>query len=157
MHSMKKYQIAQINIAKARDAIDSNTMKGFVDRLDEINALADKSSGFVWRLQTDEGDATSIQAFDDPMLIVNLSVWEDIESLKRFVYQSIHIELVRDRDAWFSKILEAHQVLWWVPAGHIPSIEEGKDRLQYLEDNGPTEKAFTFAKSFALPHHDATL
>ena len=153
---MQKYQIAQINIAKARDAIDSVEMKGFVDRLDEINALADKSPGFVWRLQTEDGDATSIQAFDDPMFIVNLSVWESIESLKLFVYQSTHVELVRDRDAWFSKIIQAHQTLWWIPVDHIPTIEEGRDRLKFLDENGPTETAFTFAKSFALPHHDAT-
>lgn len=96
---MAKYQLAQINIAKARDAMDSETMQGFVDRLDEINALADKSTGFVWRLQTEDGDATSIQAFEDPTLIVNMSVWENIDSLRNFVYKSIHVELVRDRDA----------------------------------------------------------
>ena len=154
---MAKYHIAQINIAKARDVLDSNTMKGFVDRLDEINTLADKSPGFVWRLQTEEGDATSVQAFGDPMLIVNLSVWKDIESLKQFVYKSNHVELVRDRDAWFSKMLQAHQVLWWIPVGHIPSVEEGKNRLQYLEANGPTEKAFTFAKSFAVQQDDVVV
>ena len=145
---MSKYQLAQINIAKARDTMDSETMKGFVDRLDEINDLADSQPGFIWRLQTEDGDATSIQAFDDPSLIVNMSVWADIDSLKNFVYKSIHIELVRDRDAWFSKMLQVHQALWWVPANHIPSIEEGKIRLQHLEDNGPSEYAFTFAKPF---------
>jgi hypothetical protein len=149
---MAKFQLAQINIAKARDAMDSETMKGFVDRLDEINALADKSTGFVWRLQTDDGDATSIQAFEDPTLIVNMSVWENIDSLKSFVYKSIHVELVRDRDAWFNKMLQSHQTLWWVPMGHIPSVEEGKERLQHIEKNGPTEHAFTFAKSFNVPH-----
>lgn len=148
---MGKYHLAQINIAKARDAMDSETMKGFVDRLDEINALADKSPGFIWRLQTEEGDATSIQAFGDPALIVNMSVWEDIDSLRHYVYKSVHVELVRDRDAWFSKILQAHQTLWWIPAGHIPSVEEGKEKLQYIDRNGPTENAFTFAKPFAMP------
>ena len=149
---MPEYEIAQLNIAKAQATMDSDTMKGFVDRLEEINALADQSPGFVWRLQTDEGDAITIQAFDDPMLIVNMSVWENIESLKHFVYKSIHIELVRDREAWFSKMLQAHQVLWWIPAGHIPSVEEGKEKLQHIEENGPTEHAFTFAKSFAKTH-----
>ncbi len=81
--------------------MDSETMKGFVDRLDEINNLADNSPGFIWRLQTEEGDATSIKAFDDPSLIVNMSVWENIETLKKFVYKSLHVELIRDRDAWY--------------------------------------------------------
>ena len=148
---MTEYHLAQINIAQARDAMDSEAMKGFVDRLDEINSLADKTSGFVWRLQTEEGDATSIQAFDDPMLLVNMSVWENIESLKSYVYKSIHVELVRDRDAWFSKMLQAHQALWWIPVGHIPTVEEGKEKLQYIEENGSTEDAFTFAKSFDAP------
>ena len=126
-------------------------MKGFVDRLDEINALADDSPGFVWRLQTEEGDATSIQAFDDPNLIVNMSAWENIESLKNFVYKTAHVELIRDRDAWFSKIKTVHQVLWWIPAGHLPSVEEGKERLAGLEANGPNPAAFTFAKPFPVP------
>ncbi len=104
------------------------------------------------RLQTEDGDATSIQAFEDPTLIVNMSVWENIDSLRNFVYKSIHVELVRDRDAWFSKMLQIHQTLWWVPAGHTPSVEEGKERLQHIDKNGPTEYAFTFAKSFDVSH-----
>ena len=129
--------------------MESAAMKGFGDRRDEINTFAVQSPGFIWRLQTEEGDATTIQAFDDPMLIVNMSVWENIESLKHYVYKSIHVELVRDRDAWFSKMLQAHQVLWWVPTGRIPTVEEAKERLQYIDDNGPSEHAFTFSKSFA--------
>lgn len=148
---MNKYHLAQINIAKARDTMDSEMMKGFVDRLDEINSLADQSSGFVWRLQTEDGDSTSIQAFDDPNLIVNMSVWENLDSLRRFVYKSAHVELIRDRSAWFNKMVQAHQALWWIPNGHLPSIEEGKERLHHLEKNGPTEYAFTFAKAFNGP------
>jgi len=145
---MKDHYLAQLNIAQAIDTMDSATMKGFVDRLDEINALADNFPGFVWRLQTEEGDATTIQAFDDPMLIVNMSVWTDLDALKNYVYKSIHVELIRDRSAWFNKLVTAHQVLWWVPVGHIPTVEEAKAKLQYLEDNGPSEQAFTFAKPF---------
>ena len=145
---MNKYNIAQMNIAQARDAMDSETMKGFVDRLDEINALADSSDGFIWRLMTEEGDATSIQAFEDANVIVNMSTWENIDSLKQYVYKSVHVELIRDRDAWFNKMLNAHQVLWWVPVGHIPTVEAGKERLQHLGDNGPSEFAFSFAKPF---------
>ncbi|WP_086932401.1 DUF3291 domain-containing protein [Agarilytica rhodophyticola] len=145
---MNTFQLAQINIAKARATMDSDIMKGFVDRLDEINALADKSEGFVWRLQTDEGDATSIQAYDDPMIIVNMSVWQDLESLKNFVYKTVHVDLIRDRSAWFDKITSAHQALWWIPAGHIPTVEEGREKLEILQRQGPSREAFTFAKPF---------
>jgi len=146
---MNQYHLAQINIAKAKDSMDSDVMKGFVDRLDEINKLADESPGFIWRLQTEEGDATSIQAFDDPSMIVNMSVWESTEALKKFVYKSLHVELIRDREAWFDKIASAHQVLWWVPAGHIPSVEEGKEKLELLQLKGPSKEAFTFARNYA--------
>ena len=148
---MKEYHLAQINIANSRGNRDSEVMKGFVDRLEEINALADNSPGFIWRLQTEEGDATAIQAFDDPLLLVNISVWEDIDSLKHFVYKSLHVELIQDRDAWFAKMQEAHQALWWVPAGHLPSVEEAKEKLTHLRDNGPSEVAFTFSKPFEPP------
>ena len=145
---MNHYHLAQINIAKAQGSMDSEVMKGFVDRLDEINNLADKSPGFVWRLQTEDGDATSIQAFDDPSIIVNMSVWENIETLKNFVYKSLHVDLIRDRDAWFNKIINAHQVLWWIPVGHIPSVSEGKEKLELLELKGPSSEAFTFSEPF---------
>ena len=148
---MNEYHLAQINIAMSRGDRDSEIMKGFVDRLDEINGIADNSPGFLWRLQTEEGDATGIQAFDDPLLLVNVSVWENIDSLKRFVYKSLHVELIQDRDAWFEKLPESHQALWWVAEGHRPSVEEAKAKLRYLQANGPSEVAFTFARSFAPP------
>ncbi len=140
--------LAQINIAQAQDSMDSEHMRGFVERLDEINALADQAPGFVWRLQSDDGDASSIRVFDDPMMMINMSVWKDIESLKNYVYRSIHVELIQNRDAWFNKITSKHQALWWIPKGHIPTEQEGKERLEYLEKHGPTQQAFTFAKSF---------
>ncbi len=145
---MNAFHLAQINIAQARDSMESGTMKGFVNRLDEINALADVSPGFVWRLQTEEGDATSIQAYEDPNLIVNMSVWEDIESLKHYVYKTAHVELIRDRDAWFSKIKTVHQTLWWIPKEHVPTVAEGKEKLAILQSHGPSQQAFTFAKPF---------
>ena len=145
---MEKYHLAQINIANSRGARDNDIMKGFIDRLDEINGIADNSPGFIWRLQTEEGDATAIQAFDDPLLLVNVSVWEHIDSLKKFVYKSLHVELIQDREAWFTKIRDSHQALWWIPEGHIPSVEEAKEKLEYLQANGPSEVAFTFSKSF---------
>ncbi|WP_205743153.1 DUF3291 domain-containing protein [Halioglobus maricola] len=148
---MSKCHLAQINIAHSRDTRDSETMKGFMDRLDEINSVADRFPGFVWRLQTEEGDATAIQAFDDPLLLVNVSVWDGLDSLKAFVYKSLHVELIQDRDAWFEKVRQPHQALWWVPEGHLPSVEEGREKLEYLQANGPSEVAFTFAKSFGPP------
>lgn len=123
-------------------------MIGFTGRLDEINALADTAEGFVWRLQTDDGNATAIRAFDDPSLLVNLSVWESIESLHAFTYRSLHRELLRGRSEWFHPSGGSHQVLWWVAAGHVPDVLEARRRLEHLEAHGPTPHAFTFAHRF---------
>ena len=147
----QKYHIAQLNIAKAVAEMDTETMAGFVARLDEINQLADSAPGFIWRLQTEAGDSTAIRVFKDPLILVNISVWENIESLKTFVYKSFHVELIRDREAWFKKVAEAHQVLWWVEAGHIPSIDEAREKLDFLRENGVSQQAFTFGKPFDAP------
>ena len=147
-----KYNLAQVNIALARDEMASETMAGFVARLAEINELAEKSAGFVWRLKEESGDATSIRVFDDPLLLVNMSVWDSIESLKNYVYKSDHVELIRDRDSWFHKLKEMHQVLWWIPEGHLPTTSEAKERLEHIRLNGPTPFAFTFSKNFPAPH-----
>jgi len=146
---VKKYHLAQINIAEAKAEMDTEMMSGFVTRLDEINALADSFSGFVWRLQSEEGDATALRVFDNALLLVNMSVWESLESLRRFVYKSMHVELIQDRDTWFDKMKAAHQALWWVPEGHIPAAEEGKERLKYIQLHGPGEFAFTFTRPFS--------
>ncbi len=148
---MAGFQLAQINIAQAKDNMESEVMRGFVERLDEINALAEKSEGFVWRLQDDSGNAAEIQVFDDPLLLINMSVWQDIESLKTYVYRSLHVDLLRDRDAWFDKTAKAHQALWWIPTGHIPTEAEGVERLQHLQDHGPSATAFTFARPQPQP------
>jgi hypothetical protein len=145
------YQLAQINIALARDDMASDLMSGFVSRLDEINTLAEGSPGFVWRLQSETGDATGIRVFDDPLMLVNLSVWDDVQALQNFVYKSMHVELVRDRDAWFNKLKSAHQALWWVPQNHRPGTEEARQALAHLQAHGPTPTAFTFAKPFPPP------
>lgn len=145
---MKKYQLAQVNIAEGKAAIDSEVMQGFVERLDEINAIADSAPGFVWRLQTEDGDATTIQAFDNPNMLVNMSVWKDVSSLKNYVYRTIHVELIQDRDAWFDKMKSAHQALWWIEEGHLPTVEEGKQKINILQQLGPSKDAFTFAKGF---------
>ena len=148
---MTRYHLAQINIAKAMADLDSPLMAGFVSRLDEINALAESAKGFVWRLRSDAGDATSIRAFDDPNVYINMSVWETPEDLKNFVYRSAHVELIRDREAWFSRLSEQHQAAWWVSAGSYPSAEEGRDRLLALREQGPSPDAFTLARPFPHP------
>jgi hypothetical protein len=139
-----KYHIAQINIARLRAPLDSPQLAGFVARLEEINALADGAPGFVWRLQTPEGDATYLRPFDDDQIIVNMSVWESVEVLKAYVYKSAHAELLRQRREWFEQFERAYLAMWWVPAGHIPGIDEAKKRLAHLEEHGPSQFAFTF-------------
>jgi hypothetical protein len=140
---MGRYHIAQINIGRIRAELDDPIMAGFVARLDEINALADGSSGFVWRLQTSEGNATYFRPFADERMLLNMSVWESVDSLKHYVYRTAHSELLRQRHEWFEK-LAVYAALWWVPTGHIPGIDEAKKRLAHLEAHGPTEFAFTF-------------
>lgn len=149
---MAEWHLAQMNIARALDNMESTTMAGFVARLEEINALADDAPGFVWRLQDDGGDATNIQAYDEADLLINMSVWQDLESLQNYVYKSAHVELLKNRAAWFDKLADVSQVLWWVPAGEIPTVSEGKARLQHLRDYGVTGSAFTFSKPFPPGH-----
>lgn len=143
-----KFHLAQFNIAEAKAPLVSPKLEGFVQRIDEINALADLEKGFVWRLQDDSGNAMLIQAFDNPDLLINMSIWETVEDLKRFTYQTMHKELIRDRKQWFHHIKKAYYVLWWIPVGHIPSLEEAKERLDLLRENGATAKAFDFKKVF---------
>lgn len=123
-------------------------MQGFYSQLDEINALAAASAGFVWRLKSDSGNATDIQATDDPLLLVNMSVWESIDALFRFAYRSDHRRVFADRRQWFEKPDGPYQVLWWVAAGHEPSVEEALERLERLRADGPTADAFTFQERF---------
>ena len=108
-------------------------MAGFVNRLDEINALADRSPGFVWRLIVNEGNATYLRPFDDSRMLMNMSVWETVEQLRHFVYKTVHIELLRERHAWFEKLAGVYTALWWVPVGHIPVWMRPSQRLAYLE------------------------
>jgi hypothetical protein len=128
--------------------LDEPLMADFVANLDPINALADDSPGFVWRLQTDDGDATSIQAYDDELMIINMSVWESIDQLAEFVYRSGHVAVMRRRREWFER-MRIYMVLWWVPEGHTPTIAEALERLEHLETHGPSPHAFTFKQRFA--------
>jgi len=135
-------QLAQVNIAKMLRSLEDPSMHGFVSRLDEINAIADSSPGFIWRLQTDEGNATYLRPYEDPKILFNLSVWSSIKELKDFLYNTAHVELMRDRRLWFEKAAGPITALWWIEAGTIPSIDEAKLRLEHLQKNGPSAFAF---------------
>ena len=148
---MSEYYIAQINIAHMRAPLTDPIMEDFVAQLPPINALADESPGFVWRLQSEDGDATSIKVYDDDMIIINLTVWESVDALREYVYKSAHQGVLRDRKRWFAKFDGPYYALWWIPAGHIPSIEEGKERLDHLRAQGETAHAFSFKNVFPKP------
>jgi hypothetical protein len=148
--SANEQHLAQFNVARMLAPIDDPVMEGFRSQLDRINALADESPGFVWRLQTEGGDATSIRAYADPLVIVNMSVWESLEALHHYVYKSPHVGPLRDRRQWFEPATTP-VVLWWVPAGHIPAVEEAMERLEHLRVHGPSPRAFTFREPFPPP------
>lgn len=144
------YHIAQANFARMVAPIDDPTMAEFVDLLDPINAIADGSPGFVWRLKPEDG-TVGIFAFEDPRVLFNMSVWEDVDSLEAFTYRSRHIGLIRDRTKWFHPPDRATAALWWVSAGTEPTAAEGRAKLEHLWEHGPTPEAFTFAEHFPHP------
>lgn len=148
---MTNYHLAQLNIGKASDDIDSDTLAPFVSLLSEINALAEGSAGFVWRLKDETGNATSISVYENPRIIVNMSVWEDVKSLQDYVYKSAHTEVMARRRDWFEVMKEAYHVLWWVKAGTKPTMILAKERLDHLQRHGPSEFAFTFKSQFSQP------
>ena len=148
---MPTYHLAQINIARMLAPIDDPIMAEFVSQLTPINALADESPGFVWRLQSESGDATSIKVYDDDFIIVNLTVWESVETLREYVYKGAHHEVLRERKRWFEKFDGPYYALWWVPAGHNPSPEEGKERLDHLREHRDMAYAFSFKNLFPKP------
>lgn len=150
------WQIAQMNIATALYPQDDERIGEFYSQLDEVNALAESSAGFVWRLQSESGNATDIQVGDDPMLIVNMSVWESVEALFDFAYKSAHRNVIAKRREWFKRPDGLYQVLWWVPAGHEPSVDEGMEKLRLLGANGPGAEAFSFKKKFPPPDKSGT-
>lgn len=147
---MSGYHLAQLNIATMRTPLDSPEMADFVGNLDRINQLAETSPGYVWRLETEEGDATALRPFGNEIL-VNLSVWQDLNALRDFVFGSEHVQIMRRRREWFDRMAEAYMVFWWVPAGQRPSVEEAWQRLQLLRTQGPTTAAFTFRQPFPAP------
>lgn len=144
------YQLAQVNIARMIAPLDSDEMRDFVDNLDPINALAEAAPGFVWRLKGDGNDATSLRPYEDERIIVNMSVWESVDALFQYAYYSDHTAYFRRRAEWFVKMTTPAVALWWVEAGHIPTLAEAKVKLELLEKHGPTPQAFTFKQRFSV-------
>ncbi|MET0750722.1 MAG: DUF3291 domain-containing protein, partial [Solirubrobacterales bacterium] len=144
-----------VNIALPREPLDSTALAGFVANLEPVNALADAAPGFVWRLEDESGDATSIRPFDDERLIINMSVWESIEALWEFVYSGRHLEVMRRRREWMTRIASTYMCLWWTPEGELPTVAQARERLDRLEAHGPTPRAFTFKHRYGPPgSHD---
>ncbi len=140
--------LAQINVGRLLYPIGDPRIADFVDNLDRINALAEESPGFVWRLKDDAGNATQIRAYDDPGIIVNMSVWASPEALYEFSYRTAHRRFVQRRKEWFHLFGATYLALWWVDEGHLPDVREGRQRLAHLERFGPTAYAFNFRQSF---------
>ena len=147
---MAPHELAQLNVALPLAPLESEVMAEFMGALDRVNALAERSPGFLWRLQDEGGNATALRPMGEDV-IVNLSVWRDVASLSDFVHKSGHVEYLKRRREWFRRIAEAYVVLWWVPAGHRPAIEEGVARLRQLRERGPSAEAFTFRQVFEPP------
>jgi hypothetical protein len=148
---MAAHHLAQVNVATLRFPLDGPELAGFVAQLEPLNALADGHQGFVWRLQTEDGDATAIRPYDDERIMVNLSVWESLAALRDFVYATRHLEVMRHRREWFQRMADPYLALWWVPAGTVPTVAEARDRLELLARRGPTTGAFTFRVPFPAP------
>jgi hypothetical protein len=147
---MSAFELAQLNIAIMKEPLESPSMADFVASLDRINTLAEAAPGFVWRLQTEEGDATAMRPMGEDTL-VNMSVWRDIESLNRYVYGTAHVDIMRRRKEWFERMRDASVVLWWVRQGHRPTVPEAIAKLELLRTRGPSAEAFTFRHAFLAP------
>ncbi|ANZ36859.1 hypothetical protein BBK82_13030 [Lentzea guizhouensis] len=141
-------ELAQVNISRLLAPLDSPQLAEFVAALDPVNAVADTAPGFRWRLQNEDGNATALRVFDDDWLIVNMSVWESPQALLDYVYGEAHRAVLRGRRQWFHAPAEAMTALWWVPAGHRPSITEAEERLVHLRAHGPTSEAFTLKQIY---------
>lgn len=146
------WHLAQFNIGRLRAPTDDPLLAVFMANLDPINALAEATPGFVWRLQTEDGNATAIRPVaGDELMAVNLSVWESLDSLADYVYRSAHTGFLRRRGEWFERLHDAHLVLWWIPAGTLPTVDDALARLERLRTNGPDAQAFTFRQPFPPP------
>ena len=151
------YVIAQVNIGRLVAPLDSPQLADFVGQLDAVNAVADAAPGFLWRLQTEDGNSTALRAFEsdaegaDGGILINMSVWESVEAFAAFVYGAAHLPVLRRRREWFERITDSYAAVWWVPHGHIPTIREAEDRVKYLRAHGPTPRAFTLKVHFPPP------
>lgn len=153
------FDLAQVNISRLLAPLDSPQLADFIAALDEVNGAGERAPGFRWRLQTEDGNATSIRAFEWDAgesygVIVNLTTWASVEDLASFVFGAAHTPIMRRRRQWFAKVAVATTALWWVPAGHRPTTGEAEDRLRHLRLHGPTSYAFTLRQSWTAP--DAT-
>ena len=148
---MSRFHLAQVNIGRLRAPLEDPLMEGFRSQLAPINALADRTPGFVWRLQTEDGNATAIRPFADERMAINLSVWESLQALQRFVYASEHVAPLRSRKQWFESIEGPILALWWIPVGYVPTVADAKERLEHLKQHGPSGYAFTFRTPFPAP------
>jgi hypothetical protein len=149
MQITDNYNLAQINIARMKGVnIEDSVMKDFADNLDQVNALAENSRGFVWRLKDESNNATSINPYQDEKILVNVSVWENIESLENFTYKTFHTDFLKRRKEWFELFGKAYYALWWIPKGHFPTTQEAVERLEHLQKNGASETAFDFKNRF---------
>jgi heme-degrading monooxygenase HmoA len=152
---MTGHHLAQVNIGLPLEPLESERLRGFVDMLEPINALADAAPGFVWRLQTEDGDATAIRAFEDERLIINMSVWESLESYTAFVFGAEHSAVMRQRRQWFVP-MQVYTAAWWLPAGTRPTPADAVVRLDLLTRLGPTADAFTVKRPFPPPGSSVT-
>jgi hypothetical protein len=148
---MSDFQLAQVNIARLVAPIDAPQLTEFVANLEPVNRVADASPGFVWRLQTEAGDATSLRIFDDEWLIVNMSVWESLDALRDFVFRTAHADVLRRRLEWFDRPTEAHLALWWIEGGSIPTIPDAEERLLKIRSEGPSPDVFTLKDTYPSP------
>jgi len=146
-----EYHLAQVNVAKMLEPLNSPVMADFVNNLDVINALAEQSEGFIWRLKDDQNSAVSIKAFDDDLLIINMSVWENVESLFNYVYKSNHLNVFKRKSEWFTRMTNMHMAMWYIPIHHVPTAAEAIDRLEHIRKHGETPYAFTFKNRFDPP------
>jgi hypothetical protein len=152
-----EYVVAQVNVGRLVAPLDSPQLADFVAWLEPVNAVADAAPGFVWRLQTEDGDATALRAFEhdaegaDGGILINMSVWETVEDLAAFVYGDAHLAVLRRRREWFERLKDIYAAAWWVQRGHIPTIREAEERVKHLRAHGPTPHAFTLKVHFPPP------
>jgi hypothetical protein len=160
-HRTVDYVLAQVNVGRLVAPLDSPQLADFVAGLDPVNAVADGAPGFVWRLQTEDGNATALRAFEqdaggaaegaDGGILINMSVWESVEALAEFVYGDEHLAVLRRRREWFERMKDAYAALWWIPRGHVPTVHEAEERVKHLRAHGPTPRAFTLRVHFPRP------